>query len=221
MDARLVADDATMAKLAARLVRCAAADPHRRYIVGMAGIGASGKSTLAHRLHDAVESLRPGMARVVPMDGFHLTNAQLDALGLRDRKGSPATFDARGYVALIHALGDASRVVTFPVYDRALHEPVVRQTPEQTIGPATRLVITEGNYLLLDEHPWSGLEHLLDECWWVDTPPELARRWMIDRHVRGGRDEIAAVAHYERSDQLNVRQILARRRDPDLTLGLP
>jgi pantothenate kinase len=217
----LIADSHVVMQLAARLVRCAAADPKRRYLVGIAGIGASGKSTLAGRVCEAVERLRPGIVRLVPMDGFHLTNAQLDAVGLRDRKGSPATFDAEGYLHLLEASRSATKQLTFPVYDRTVHEPVVRDTSTQTLGPTTRLVVTEGNYLLLDEQPWSRLEHVLDECWWLDTPPDVARQWMIERHIRGGRDESAAVSHYERSDRLNVAHVLSHRREPDITLRWP
>jgi pantothenate kinase len=203
-------DDAAVARLAEQwLPRLA---PRRRVVLGIAGIPGSGKSTLAQKLCAAVCARRPGAAVVVPMDGFHYPNAQLESLGLRHRKGAPATFDVQAYLHLLRQAREAQNVLHFPVYDRTLHEPVLRQEPGQRIDAEVSLIITEGNYLLLLDEPWSRLATLLDECWWLDTDVDQAREWIIARHRRGGRSESDALRHFEQSDRLNVELVLSRRR---------
>ncbi|MEX2215283.1 MAG: hypothetical protein WD768_14215 [Phycisphaeraceae bacterium] len=202
----------------------------RRYILGIAGIPGSGKSTFAQQLAAAVERTAPGITRVIPMDGFHLSNQRLDELGLRSLKGSPATFDVAAFIALLASVkeppkpdGEARRavgvsspqVIPFPIYDRALHEPVLSRDSSHAITPSTQLIITEGNYLLLDELPWSQLTGVLDACWWLDTPLDQARQWILSRHIRGGREIDSAVQHYGRTDLPNAKLVLSKMRKPD------
>lgn len=195
----------------------------RRYVLGIAGIPGSGKSTLAQELWATLNRTSPGpVTALVPMDGFHLRNAELDARGLRSRKGSPITFDATAYIELLRQARDSSpeKPLRFPVYDRALHEPVLRDMPEQTIAPETRIVITEGNYLLLDREPWRELAGVLDACWFIDTPIEQSKQWIIARHIRGGRSEADAIAHYQLNDLPNAQFVLEHLRKPDRVLRL-
>lgn len=212
----LTLTDAVIAQLAAELLSALPAD--RRACVGIAGIPGSGKSTLAQKLCAAACAAKPGVAVVVPMDGFHLPNAELDRLGLRQRKGAAETFDARAYLDLLSRARDCRVTLHFPVYDRSLHEPVYRETAEQRIGPVVRLIITEGNYLLLDDEPWRTLAPVLDACWWLQTDQEQARQWILARHVRGGRSPQDALDHFERSDRLNMERVCRCRRRPDRTL---
>ena len=220
-----IIDEALVAELANRLRR--RSDVSGRVIVGIAGIPAAGKSTLGRLLLEAINQDAPGAGAgagagvLVPMDGYHLTNRHLDGLGLRNRKGAPATFDARGYCRLLEQARDPAKVLRFPIYDRQLHEPVFDDRVDHTITPAVRVVITEGNYLLLDQEPWPSLARVLDECWYLDTPMQWARQWMVDRHVRGGRGRDDAQAHYEISDALNAKLVLQHMRKPDLTLCWP
>jgi pantothenate kinase len=107
------------------------------------------------------------------------------------------------------------------LYDRQRHEPVWRDTAAQRVSPEAGLIITEGNYLLLTEMPWSQLAGLLDETWWLDTPAWQARRWAIARHCRGGRTRDDAERHYERSDRLNAILVERSRRRPDRVVRLP
>ena len=191
----------------------------RRFILGIAGIPGSGKSTFASKLAVAAEGLAPGATRVMPMDGFHLSNQRLDELGLRLAKGSPATFDVAGYLDLLRRAKHVSdEKIQVPIYDRALHEPVLPRDEAHAITPMTQLIITEGNYLLLDEDPWRGLADVLFECWGLNTPVEQARQWIIARHVRGGREIDDAMQHYGRTDLPNTKLILAKRRTPDRVL---
>ena len=214
-------DEAWIDDTSARLLRSAMKGRARRTLVGIAGIPGSGKSTLAGLLHRRLEGVEPGAAAVVPMDGFHFPNRVLVSRGLIERKGAPETFDAVGYIDLLERAAATAAVIHFPVYDRNVHEPVLRHDAAQSLGPATRVLIAEGNYLLLDRHPWDALAAVLDECWSLETPLETARQWTISRHVRGGRAPADATAHYGRCDGPNAQLVLSCARDPDLCLRWP
>lgn len=190
------------------------ATPDRRMILGIAAIGGAGKSTLAEQLRQ--HATDAGItAALVPMDGFHLPNDQLEDQGIRHLKGQPQTFDADGYVALIEQIKANDQPVTFPIYDRNLHNPVWPNDAAHTIEPfpvGPQLVITEGNYLLLHSPPWSGLANMLDEAWLLDVPIEVAKNRIIARHIRGGRSAEDAAAHYARVDGPNAQLILSHAR---------
>ncbi|HEY5834001.1 nucleoside/nucleotide kinase family protein [Streptomyces sp.] len=180
--------------------------PGRRALLGLAGAPAAGKSTLARRLVTGVnERLGADVAAYVPMDGFHLANAQLDRLGLRDRKGAPETFDVEGYVHLLRRLRvERDRPVYAPEFDRLLEEPVAAGL---VVLPEARLVVTEGNYLADDGPGWDQVRDLLDELWYVDTPQPLRERRLLSRHVDGGRTESEARAFITTSERPNARRV--------------
>ncbi|GAA1080128.1 nucleoside/nucleotide kinase family protein [Nocardiopsis metallicus] len=173
-----------------------------RVVLGLTGAPAAGKSTLARYLVHAVdEQAGPGTAGYLPMDGFHLSNAQLDRLGRRDRKGAPDTFDAHGYLAMVRRLlAETANPVYVPDYDRRLHEPIAAQ---HVVEPRTRLVVTEGNYLAFDEEPWAGVRGLLAELWYVETDDQVRERRLHRRQVAGGASANAAQEWVERSDRPN------------------
>lgn len=177
-----------------------------RRLLGLVGAPGAGKSTLAQALLDALGDV----AQVVPMDGFHLANAELARLGRAGRKGAPDTFDAAGYVALLRRLREprAGEIVYAPAFRREIEEPIAGAI---AVLPQTRLVITEGNYLLLDEGPWAEVAGLLDECWYVDVDDELRRQRLVERHMRFGRSAQAAAAWVEQTDEPNARRIAATR----------
>lgn len=179
--------------------------PGRRALLGLAGAPAAGKSTLARRLVAGVnERVGADAAAYVPMDGFHLSNAQLDRLGLRDRKGAPETFDVDGYVHLLRRLrGGPAGPVYAPDFDRRLEEPVAAGL---VVLPEVRLVVTEGNYLADDGPGWDQVRDLLDELWYVDTARLLRERRLLRRHVRGGRSELEARAFIAASERPNARR---------------
>jgi pantothenate kinase len=179
--------------------------PGRRALLGLAGAPAAGKSTLARRLVAGVnDRLGAGTAAYVPMDGFHLSNVQLDRLQLRDRKGAPETFDVDGYVALLGRLrAERTRPVYAPDFDRRLDEPVAAGL---VVPAGTALVVTEGNYLADDGVGWGQVRDLLDELWYVETPRRLRERRLLHRHVRGGRSESEARAFIASSERMNARR---------------
>ncbi|MFD0347549.1 hypothetical protein ACFQ0M_18870 [Kitasatospora aburaviensis] len=141
----------TLTALALRLLH--GPGSNARTILGLAGPPGAGKSTLARHLVAEVERHEgPGSAAYLPLDGFHLSAAQLDRLGLSHRKGAPATFDAHGYIALLRRVAaDRFQHIYVPDFDRDLDEPVAAR---HVVAPHARLVITEGNYLAAAEHPW-------------------------------------------------------------------
>lgn len=202
--------DEAIASLAGELVRRGRAMRGERLLVGIAGIPGSGKSTLAERL---TAHMAEGAA-LVPMDGFHLTNAQLAAAGLAERKGAPETFDALRYIATLRRFRDPATTGAFPIYDRSLHEPVVPGDGPHLVTAQTHVILTEGNYLLLDERPWRALGEVLEETWWLGTPIERARRWIKQRHQAVGRSE-AEAERRTGYDVGNMRRVLARMREPE------
>lgn len=199
----------------ARLLISRATDPKRRAVLAIAGIPGSGKSTLAIAVTEAINHAQPGSAMAFGMDGFHMTNAKLDSLGLRQRKGAPQTFEAHQYLKVLAQLRDTGRRVSVPVFDRDLDEPVFTGKPEHTAGDRTRFIITEGNYLLLDTLPWTAIDELADVTVLIDTPAEQAKQWIIKRHIAFGRTPQEAKHWYETNDQLNTEHIHRHSRHAD------
>ncbi|MFD0396891.1 nucleoside/nucleotide kinase family protein [Kitasatospora sp. NPDC059811] len=181
-----------------------------RTILGLAGPPAAGKSTLARHLVAEIERAEgPGSAGYVPLDGFHLSAAQLDRLALTHRKGAPATFDAHGYVALLRRIAaDRFQDIYVPDFDRTLDEPVAAR---HVVRPHTRLVITEGNYLASTDTPWPEARRLLRELWYVDTDDALREERLLRRHRDGGRDEATARHWVTGNDHPNGEYVKAGR----------
>ena len=189
----------------------------RRVVVGLAGPPGTGKSTVAAALVTRMRVLGTPTA-LVPMDGFHLDQRELERLGRADRKGAPDTFDVAGYVALLRRLRAADEpVVLAPRFDRDLEQSIGSALP---VTPATRVVLTEGNYLLLrhadlprplSEDPsmagWDQVEEHLDACWFVDVDPAVRVERLVARHVAHGRSPEAALEWVLRNDEVNARLV--------------
>ena len=184
----------------------------QRAVLGICGAPGAGKSTIAAEIVDGLGR----SAVLVPMDGFHLANPELDRLGRRDRKGAPETFDGQGFVELLRRLrNQIDEVVYAPMFRREIEEPIAGAI---AVGRIARLVITEGNYLLLDQAPWSGVRTLLDECWFIEGPEDERVRRLIDRHVEFGKSADEATAWVYRSDEENARLIAETRARADLVV---
>jgi pantothenate kinase len=191
------------------------ASARRRLLIGLTGPPGCGKSTLGAALVRALD----GAAVLVPMDGFHLTQRELNRLGLHDRKGAPATFDADGYIALLRRLRDnTDPVVHAPEFDRGLEEPVA----DAIAVPATvPIVVTEGNYLLLDQPPWPAVRGLLTEIWYCDVDENLRQSRLLARHQEFGRSERDARAWISRVDDPNAALIARSRPAADYAVTIP
>ncbi|HEY7272971.1 MAG TPA: nucleoside/nucleotide kinase family protein [Actinoplanes sp.] len=192
----------------------------RRAIVGITGAPAAGKTTLAEHLLSVLEPAPPPglpagvwMAHV-PMDGFHLADVELERLGLRDRKGAPDTFDAFGYANLLRRLReDTDDMIYAPGFERVIEQPIAGAIG---VPRGARLILTEGNYLLLNGPRWSHVRPQLDEVWYVELDhPERMRR-LVERHIRFGKDEAAAVAWATGTDERNAAVVNATRNAADL-----
>jgi len=185
----------------------------RRCLLGLVGAPGAGKSTLATALQQQLGAL----AQVVPMDGFHLANAELQRLGLAKRKGAPETFDSAGYVALLRRLRDQQppERIYAPEFLRELEEPIAGAIG---VDARTRLVITEGNYLLLEQGPWAEVAGLLDAVWYVEPDEPLRLERLLRRHMAFGRSEPAARDWIASTDEPNARLIEASRLRADRVL---
>ena len=186
----------------------------RRALLGIAGPPGGGKSTLAH----AVAGALGDRARVVGMDGFHLAQAELVRLGRRDRMGALDTFDGAGYVALLRRLRDATEDVVYaPEFRREIEEPIDAAVAVPSDVP---LVVTEGNYLLVDEEPWAQVRGLLDEAWYVVQEEKARLELLIARHVAFGKTPGYARDWVMRSDQRNAELIETTRSRADVLVRI-
>jgi pantothenate kinase len=185
-----------------------------RRIVGVTGAPGVGKTTYARRL--VAES--PVPAAYVPMDGFHLADVTLAALGRLDRKGAPDTFDAWGYAALLRRLRtETDHAVYAPGFERDLEQPIAGAVE---VPPEAEVVVTEGNYLLVDEPPWRAVRDALDEVVFLVADDGERRRRLVARHVEFGKEPDEAEAWVARVDEANARLIAATRRFADRVVTL-
>jgi len=188
-----------------------------RRVLGIAGAPGAGKSTLAAKVARALGPVAVG----VPMDGFHLAQAELERLGRADRKGAPDTFDAAGFVALLRRVreqGPGDPVVYAPTFDRTLEEPVAGAIP---VAPEVPLVVVEGNYLLLDDGPWGQVRGLLDECWYVEVDDAVRLDRLTARHAAHGKTPEAAHAWARGPDERNAVLVAGTRGRADVVVRMP
>jgi pantothenate kinase len=158
----------------------------------------------------------PGFAVVAPLDGFHLSNETLDSLGLRSVKGAPQTFDAAAFAAALRRLRDEpGATLPWPDFNRAAEQTLPGAI---LIGPRAKLVITEGNYLLVEQPHWREVRALLDRVWYVDAPVDVLRRRLIARQLSGGRSKKDAVRHVDESDLRNAGLVARTRQLADMTV---
>ncbi|SNR22900.1 nucleoside/nucleotide kinase family protein [Blastococcus mobilis] len=192
----------------------ALARPGSRRILGITGAPGAGKSTLCAALLPSLGD----QAALVGMDGFHHANVELRRLGRSDRKGAPDTFDVDGYVALLTRLRARSPGPIYgPVFDRAHEEPIGSAVP---VFPDVPLVITEGNYLLREDHGWSAVRACLDQLWYLDVPPEIREQRLIRRRESFGHERQAAEDWVRTVDGRNGRTVETSRSRAELVVHL-
>ncbi|KAF1835118.1 P-loop containing nucleoside triphosphate hydrolase protein [Decorospora gaudefroyi] len=202
----------------------------KRLLVAVSGIPGSGKTTLAaivsNRLNEKHAQQSPGTANsnpvsaFIPMDGFHLSRTQLDAMPDPDsahaRRGAAFTFDGESFLSLVKQLRDPicpeSATLYAPSFDHAIKDPVKNDI---AISPSVRIVIFEGNYCSLNKEPWNRAAKLMDELWFVDVDFEVARKRLVHRHVKAGiaKDEQEAGKRADENDLVNGKEIVDSRLD--------
>lgn len=187
----------------------------QRYIVAIAGAPGSGKSTLAEKLASLL--VASGESSIVfPMDGYHMDNGVLTEKGLLERKGAPETFDVRAFIDTLNAIRAAAGEVLVPVFDRSRE---IAIASARIVSPYDRIILVEGNYLLLNESPWSALEGKFDFSIFLDIPePELEKR-LWDRWNSYNYPYQAAFDKIHQNDLPNGRRVRDRLRRADLVVG--
>ena len=191
-------------------------DGHSRLLIAIAGPPGAGKSTVADALTQKLNQLisdRP--AEAVPMDGFHYDNRSLDERGWRDRKGAPETFDVGGFLAILQRLKNGQEDIAIPVFDRSAD---LARGSARIIRGHQRLLIVEGNYLLLDRPQWRELFPLFSLSIFLEPPIEIIEQRLIQRWLDYGFDRQAAEVRARGNDLANAKIILTESRPANIVV---
>ena len=198
------------------VVACARSIAAARTIIAIAGPPGAGKSTFAAALAQALNESEAGPASIVPMDGFHLDDGVLRRQGTLDRKGAPFTFDLGGLISLLRRLRDnAEPGIAVPVFDRSLE---ISRAGAAIVAPSTRILIVEGNYLLLDDPDWAHLRPFFDLTLMLQEDPRALDERLIGRWLAHGFDPEAARAKVAHNDLPNVDLVLTQSVAADIAL---
>ena len=184
------------------------ANSSSRVLIGIAGCPGAGKTTLTKLLLDGIPE-----AAWVPMDGFRLSDAVLTDRGTLDRKGAPDTFDTEGYFSALQRIKAGREDVYVPSFDRDLEQPIAAGL---RVPVEAKVVISEGNYLLLARDEWDRIHQLFDQVWFVDTPPELRISRLVNRHMRYGKPPQFAREWVQEVDEANAALIEEDAQSADL-----
>lgn len=173
-----------------------------RVLIGIVGKPGAGKSTVTAKLK---ELLPASETKVLSQDGYHLSNSQLQELGRTDRKGAPDTFDPQSFTNLLKRVAqDSQNEIYFPIFHREIEESIAA---EGVITPETKIVLVEGNYLLLRSHGWGDVATYLDETWYLKIDDELRLKRLVARHIEFGKEPDFAHAWAHGTDEVNAKII--------------
>ncbi|SMQ58174.1 Panthothenate kinase [Devosia lucknowensis] len=207
-----------LSRLVPHILEMESAAHGKRIAIGMAGGPGTGKSTLAAELVAMLNAVKPGSAALVPMDGFHMKHAKIEAMGVADRKGAPHTFEGAAFVSFLHRLKHADESVSGPGYSRKIEDTI---DDAFTVPVDAKVLVVEGNYLLLTEGPWAGVKSLLDYAVFIHVPRELVRNRLMKRHGEEGLfTEERNRAHIERNDLPNYDLVEQSRERADVIFEL-
>ena len=200
-------------KAIAGTLRARAGDA-RRYMVAIAGAPASGKSTLSANLRDELTAMGVPSV-VVPMDGFHFDDIVLNQRGHRPRKGAPFTFDVAGFESLLKRIRAGESEIAIPVFDRKLE---LSRNAAGIVDDQAKVILIEGNYLLLDQAPWNRLRPLFDYTVFLSVPLEELGRRLVQRWLDHGFDMAYATNWIASNDLPNIKEVIAHSSGADLTI---
>ena len=176
--------------------------PNPRSIIGIVGKPGAGKSTIVSEIEKRFD---PSQVSVIPMDGYHLSNEELIALGRRDCKGAPDTFDTQAFISLITKVKNSPDVEhRFPIFHREIEASIEN---EGSVPSSAKVIVVEGNYLFSEELNWQGVFPLLDHTWFIEIDDDIRIERLIARHIRFGKTPEAAEYWSRGSDEANARFI--------------
>lgn len=209
---------AALARLVSHALEMESAAGGKRIAIGLAGGPGTGKSTLAVELVAMLNADKPGSAAYVPMDGFHMKHAKIEAMGAADRKGAPHTFEGAAFFNFLSRLKTAEEPVSGPGYSRKIEDTV---DDAFTVAAEVKVLVVEGNYLLLTEGPWAGVKPLLDYSVFVHVPRDIVRARLLKRHGEEGLfSEERNRAHIERNDLPNYDVVEGTRGRADVVFEM-
>jgi len=186
-----------------------------RFIIGIVGKPGAGKSTLTSHL---IENLPKNSVSLVPMDGYHLSNQQLKNLGLSDRKGAFNTFDSNGYVSLLKRINtETDQDIYFPVFHREIEE---SYAADGVVLANTKIVLTEGNYLLFDKAGWEKVAAELTEIWYININDDVRIERLVKRHEFYGKDKESAFNWATGSDEINAKIVESTASRADVIINI-
>mgnify|MGYP000011720712 FL=1 len=202
----------TMEDLHAQVLQLVGGD---RRFVAIAGAPGSGKSTMVETLWGQLEQGAPGQTAILPMDGFHYDDSVLHKMGRRPWKGAPDTFDVGGLRSVLQRLKARDETVAVPVFDRALE---ISRGSARLIDPTASVILVEGNYLLLDDQPWSDLHPLFDLKVMIDVPEEILTQRLKSRWKSFDLTEAEILQKLESNDLPNGRTVREKSVPAELVL---
>lgn len=186
-----------------------------RFIIGIVGKPGAGKSTLTSHL---IEHLPKDSVSLVPMDGYHLSNLQLKNLGLSDRKGAFNTFDSNGYVSLLKRINtETDHDIYFPVFHREIEE---SYAADGVVLANTKIVLTEGNYLLFDKAGWEKVAAELTEIWYININDDVRIDRLVKRHEFYGKDKDSALNWATGTDEINAKIVESTAAKADVIINI-
>ncbi len=201
------------------LVALAAADTGTRRLIALAGAPGSGKSTVADTVVARLDAAHPGAAAVLPMDGYHFDDGVLVARALLARKGAPETFDVGGFRHMLRRLkANEEDEIAVPVFDRGLE---ISRASARLISRDVRVVVVEGNYLLLTSPPWAGLHASFDITVMLRVDELVLRQRLAARWRGYGLSTEQIERKIEHNDLPNGRRLLASSVVADYILDNP